>query len=143
MEGADGTGHGAWASVALLTPLRGFRVERQNTASMASFGSLAGRRWLDLPAASRDLLWVGHHAIEEALDTGRTIRWTGMDERGVKGDMSARLLRTGLVMTTWRPFIEAHPHGSSDLHRIAADLRDLLAELRQPRRSPPSVPSAR
>lgn len=126
-------------AVALVTATRGFVVERQNAASLATFGGIIGMPWVRLGRAPLETIRLGHSAIEETLDTGELVRWVSESDAG-PGDSSALALRTGMVLTTWQPVIVETP--AVDLDRLAAEYWDRVAWALREHRPVPHLPDA-
>jgi hypothetical protein len=128
------------SAIALVGPLDGFVIQRQNPDSIATFGGLVGRGWMTL--SPPEVATVGYRAIEETLDTGRMVRFELESEHGW-GQSSALALRTGQVMTSWRPIIgPSRGHDLESFCRQAADHLDRLATALEQGLPLPHFPSA-
>jgi hypothetical protein len=134
------------SSIALVSAASGFVIERQNAASLETFGPLEGRAWMTL--APPEMATLGFRAIEETLDTGRLVRYDTETEHGW-GRTSVLALRTGKVLTSWRPLtgqerITDHPrvHENAALCRLAAEHLDRLDWALREGRPLPHLPAA-
>jgi hypothetical protein len=91
---------GSMVAIALVGPLHGFVIERQNDKSIATFGGLVGREWMTL--GPPEMATPGFRAIEETLDTGKLVQYDLETEQGW-GRTTVLALQTGQVMTSWKP----------------------------------------
>jgi hypothetical protein len=127
------------SAIALVGPLDGFVIQRQNPDSIATFGGLVGRGWMTL--SPPEVATVGYRAIEETLDTGRMVRFELESEHGW-GQSSALALRTGQVMTSWRPIIGPSPASATEAFcRLAAEHLRRLAWALEEGRPLPHLPA--
>jgi hypothetical protein len=127
-------------AIALVGPLHGFVIQRQNEKSIATFGGLVGREWMTL--GPPEMAIHGFRAIEETLDTGKLVQYDLETEQGW-GRTTVLALQTGQVMTSWRPIIGPSP--ARDLEsfcRLAADHLDRLATALEQGLPLPHFPSA-
>jgi hypothetical protein len=134
------------ASVVVVSATEGFVIQRQNEVCRATFGQVAGSRWMGLRTAPGEVIERTYRAIEEAVDTGRLIRVDAPSHES-PGVLSAVLLqRSGNVMVSWKPTAPVIGRSPvSDLEsfcRQAADHLDRLATALEQGLPLPHFPSA-
>jgi hypothetical protein len=126
-------------AIALVGPLHGFVIERQNDKSIATFGGLVGREWMTL--GPPEMATPGFRAIEETLDTGRLVQYDLETAQGW-GRTTVLALKTGQVMTSWRPIIGPSPASATEAFcRLAAEHLRRLAWALEEGRPLPHLPA--